>query len=187
MATDFGLKLKELRENRKWTQGQLAEALGVNLRQVQRYEDDKFPSLDKIQFLTDEFQYDFFDLLGDLESRAKLREKGKASDPSPPNQSEYISTLKEINAFLRQENAASLRTVLQNQGKLAALLRTLIERQAIAEAKIEAIQKKISAKEADPNRVRDILLEANTQYAKIRETIEKVGIDAGVDTHHRKA
>lgn len=65
MATEFGKKLKELREAKKFTQGQIATSLGVTTRQVQRYEENTLPRPDKIKALNKIFKFDFFTLLDD--------------------------------------------------------------------------------------------------------------------------
>lgn len=40
-APSIGLRIKRARERRRWTQRQLAEALGVNIKTVDNYENDR--------------------------------------------------------------------------------------------------------------------------------------------------
>lgn len=69
MKQKFAEKLKELREANRYTQSQIATSLGVTTRQVQRYEENVIPRPDKIRSLNKIFNYDFFPLLNDVESR----------------------------------------------------------------------------------------------------------------------
>ena len=55
----FGKKIKELRKQKRWTQTQLGDYLGIGLRQVQRYEKDETqPDLEQLGALSKLFEYD---------------------------------------------------------------------------------------------------------------------------------
>lgn len=64
-STVFASKLKELRELAGMTQTEVASALDVTIRQVQRYEKDVYPKPDKIRVLNSLFNYDFFSLMNE--------------------------------------------------------------------------------------------------------------------------
>lgn len=63
--TVFAAKLKALREAAGMTQTEVASALDVTMRQVQRYEKDVYPKPDKIRILNTLFDYDFFSLMNE--------------------------------------------------------------------------------------------------------------------------
>jgi len=63
--TVFAAKLKALREAAGMTQTEVASALDVTMRQVQRYEKDVYPKPDKIRILNSLFEYDFFSLMNE--------------------------------------------------------------------------------------------------------------------------
>lgn len=67
MSTEFGKKLKELREANRYTQQQIATSLGVTVRQVQRYEEGAVPRPVNMKKLNKIFRYDFYAMLDDIE------------------------------------------------------------------------------------------------------------------------
>jgi transcriptional regulator with XRE-family HTH domain len=56
----FHEKLKELREKKGKTQGDVAGVLDVSVKQIQRYEKNIIPKPDKIKVLNRYFNHDFF-------------------------------------------------------------------------------------------------------------------------------
>ncbi|MDI3319961.1 LexA family transcriptional regulator [Pinibacter soli] len=68
MNLDFGKKLKELREAAGESQAALAEVLGMNMRQIQRYEGGSIPKTDVLTLLSKHYNYDFFSFFnGDID------------------------------------------------------------------------------------------------------------------------
>src|SRR5258708_39361777 len=70
-----GVKIRELRENRAWTQQHLAEVAGIDVRTVQRLESGAQPSLESLAALAAAFNVDVSELREPDRSEDTLREQ----------------------------------------------------------------------------------------------------------------
>lgn len=120
MATEFGKKLKELREAKKFTQGQIATSLGVTTRQVQRYEENTLPRPDKIKALNKIFKFDFFTMMDDS--------KGHIDDhiEKPLPLGDLNITLKDYLNEVRQQKEFLQQLLIDKVGKLDSNLSTAL-------------------------------------------------------------
>lgn len=148
MPTEFGKKLKELRESKKMTQADLATSLGIATRQVQRYEENTYPRPDKIKQLNRIFKYDFFTLMDDVSSR----ETKEADTPG--------KDVKGEDSPLVENKEPTQEAFLKILSELARNHTLLVEAHKIA---VEANK---TAAEANK-----IVVEANKLHAKNQETI----------------
>lgn len=63
LKRNFGLRLKELRKSKKWTQDQLAEMVSVDTKHISFLETGRsFPSADLLEKLREIFQIDYKDI-----------------------------------------------------------------------------------------------------------------------------
>lgn len=123
MATEFGKKLKELREAKRFTQGQIATSLGVTTRQVQRYEENTLPRPDKIKALNKIFKFDFFTMMDDTKSHNAT--EGDKLDQQLPLGDLNI-TLKDYLNEVRQQKEFLQQLLMDKIGKLDANLSTAL-------------------------------------------------------------
>lgn len=123
MATEFGKKLKELREAKNFTQGQIATSLGVTTRQVQRYEENTLPRPDKIKVLNKIFKFDFFTMMDDSKSHT-------ATNPESLDQQLPLGdlniTLKDYLNEVRQQKEFLQQLLIDKVGKMDANLSTAL-------------------------------------------------------------
>lgn len=107
MAEEFGKKLKELREAKRFTQQQIATSLGITTRQVQRYEEGSIPRPEKIRGLNKIFKFDFFSLLGDTKSHieeSQIQEHESGPMKIISDLTESVKSLAESNKILAKNN-----------------------------------------------------------------------------------
>lgn len=71
--------VKKAREERAWTQGQLAEIAGVNLRTIQRLEEHGSASFDTLMGVAQAFEIDVKELNPTLKTSEKAPQKNKVS------------------------------------------------------------------------------------------------------------
>lgn len=143
MEKKFGEKLKELRDLKNWSQSELAEKIGLGLRQVQRYEQNHMPSIETMLDLNRLFEYDFFSLLpNDFKSH---------NSNTLSNNEQTIFNLSVTNRIAIEAN----KTAVDNCARLI----TIIEREKQSTADSPKEQKKV----AEPNY--DVILEAIVDLA----------------------
>lgn len=97
MAT-FHEKLKELREKKGKTQGDVADVLSVTVKQIQRYEKNIIPKPDKIKVLNRYFGHDFFMDIKQTVSHGEYRDD---VDTPIDYRDKYITEMEE-NKYLRK-------------------------------------------------------------------------------------
>ncbi len=91
----FNEKLKVYREKKNKTQQEVANLLGVTVKQIQRYENNIIPRPDKIKVLNRYFNHDFFD---DIKSPDMDEDYGHEKD----YKLKYIEALEENKSLVKK-------------------------------------------------------------------------------------
>lgn len=127
-ASEFGMKLKELREQAKpkITQQALANHLGLkSIKQVQRYEEGTIPDMGKLLALGALFKYDFIGLLKGSPQNAPITSLEAQQAPKDIYLDKYIASLEFNNKTLAQSIQLTLDTILKLQAKADEHLETV--------------------------------------------------------------
>jgi transcriptional regulator with XRE-family HTH domain len=153
MAGELGKKLKELREARNLTQSELAEKIGVKMRQVQRYEGGAVPRPEKMKALNRVFGFDFYSVMdGDLKGRKDYPPSDELNRVLPMGDlkitlgdylrkvEDNVRKVEEHNAFLQKLISDKTEAIDQNLKKtLAYAARISLRVDAASEVALESL------------------------------------------------
>lgn len=176
MPTEFGKKLKELREAKNLTQPSLAASLGVTTRQVQRYELFTIPRPEKIKVLNRIFKFDFFTLMDDFKSHASI------DDPLPLGDlnvtlRDYFEEIKQQKEFLQE---LLLNKVEEIDSNLKKTLGGVLQSSLHSESAREVVLESLTRLEKKPKGF--LKEEADNTVIRIMKERKKQGSYVGKDT-----
>jgi transcriptional regulator with XRE-family HTH domain len=115
-----GQKIRKLRRERDWTQAELGEKAGINFRNLNRYEHDRFkPGVRVLGRLADAFGVSVDDLLG---------EEPRTTEPPPLEDADLLYCFQQVEQMNEDDQAAIKRLLqamiiknqVQNLGKRAS-------------------------------------------------------------------
>lgn len=180
MATEFGKKLKELREAKPYTQKQIATSLGVTPRQIQRYEEGAIPRPNKVKALNKIFKFDFFTVMDDTKGRNGNGAQ-TSNDPLPSGDmkitlKDYLDEIKQQKEFLQELLLNKVGTIDAN---LKQALGGVVQLSLHVESAREVVLEALARLEKKPKG--SLIAEADNIVKLLMKEHEKRGNDAFVN------